>query len=271
MEIKLMELNEIIQVCKDLINRIQNNGVVKAKDDLYEEYKSLINAFCTKYDIEHIDSELIHTTYLTIKQYYWTRNYTVNIKEAYAILELIEYLKSLLYPNLYEKIFISHREKDREQVDALIELLYAIGIPRPLENGESIIFCSSHPAAYIENGQMIDDTIMELFHCRHNVFYILWYTDNYFESQACLNEMGAIWAMNKTYQEILMLGFDRSKIGGLLPKAKLSFTANDKFRLNTFKKQIEKMFALQPIASNAWEIARDNYIKTIESFANMND
>lgn len=268
MEVKLIELNEIIKVCKDLINRIGNNGDVKTGDDLYEKYKSLINAFCAKYDIEHMDSELIHSAYLTIKDYYWNRNYTVNLKEATAILELIVYLKSLLYPNLYEKIFISHREKDREQVNKLIELLYAIGIPRPLENGESMIFCSSHPAAYVDNGQMIGDTIMEQFHCKQNIFYILWYSDNYFESQACLNEMGAIWVMNKKYQEILVPGFDRNKIGGLLPKEKISFEANDKFRLNTFKEQIEKLFYLQPIASNAWEIARDNFINAINELAN---
>lgn len=273
MEVKLMELNEIIEVCKDLINRIRKNGNgnVKTGDDLYEKYKTLINAFCTKYDIEHMDSKLIHSTYLSIKDYYWNRNYTVNLNEATSILELIVYLKSLLYPNLYEKIFISHREKDKEQVDAFIALLYAIGIPRPLENRDSMIFCSSHPAAYIDNGQMIDDTIMEQFHCSQNVFFILWYTDNYFESQACLNEMGAIWVMNKKYQEILMPGFDRSKIGGLLPKEKVSFTANDKYRLNSFKEQIEKMFSLQPIASNAWEVARDNFINTIEGLANPNN
>ena len=271
MELKLMELNEIIGVCEDLIIRIQNNGTVKAGDDLYEKYKSLIDAFCTKYDIEHMSSEPIRSIFSNIQNYYWSRNYTVNLQEAKAILESIVNLKTLLYPDLYEKLFISHREKDREQVNAMIELLYAIGIPRPLENGDSMIFCSSHPTAYIENGQMIDDTIMELFHCKQNVFFILWYTDNYFESQACLNEMGAIWVMKKKYQEIIMPGFNRSKIGGLLPKEKITFAANDKFRLNTFKEQIEKMFALCPISPNAWEMARDNYIKTIEGLENANN
>ena len=136
------------------------------------------------------------------------------------------------------------QEPTQEQVDALIDLLYAIGIPRPLQNGDKTIFCSSHPAAYIENGQMIDNEIIKHFHCEQNVFFILWYTDNYFESQACLNEMGAVWVMNKQYQEILMPGFERNKIGGLLPKEKVSFYANDKFRLNTFKEQIEKMFSM---------------------------
>lgn len=264
MEVKLIELNEIVEVCKALINRIQIIGDVKTGDDLYEKYKTLINAFCIKYDIEHIDSEKMHATYRRISNYFWNQNYTVNLKEARAILDLIVNLKSLLYPNLCERVFISHREKDKDQVDALIELLYAIGIARPLKNGEKTIFCSSHPAAYIENGQMIDDQIMKQFHSDQGVFFILWYSDNYFESQPCLNEMGAIWVMNKEYQEILAPGFDRNKIGGLMPKEKISFCATDKYRLNSFKEQIEKLFYLQPISANTWEIARDKFINAIE-------
>jgi len=267
LEIQLIELNEIIGVCKDLIGRIEKHGDVKSGDDLYEKYKLLINNFCQKYDIENHQSKIIVSIYNTIKDYYWNRNYTVNLKEAEAILELVTSLKSMLYPGLFEKIFISHREKDKPQIDAFIDLLYAIGIPRPLQNGNKTIFCSSHPAAYIENGRMIDEEILKQFHCKQNVFFILWYTDNYFDSQACLNEMGAIWVMNKTYQEILTPGFDRNKIGGLLPQMKVDFRANDKFRLNTLKSQIEHMFCLNPIDQNAWEIARDTFVNTIEEMA----
>lgn len=61
-----------------------------------------------------------------------------------------------------------------------------------------------------------------------------------------------------------MPGFDRNKIGGLLPKEKVDFKANDKFRLNTFKTQIEQMFNLQPLNQNAWESARDAFINKID-------
>lgn len=261
---QLSELNEIINVCKSLVERIKVIGTVSYKDELYEEYKALIDSFCTKYKIQDRTSDSFREIYDTLKHYFWTQRYTVNQNEAQTILETVIQLKYELFPNLYEKIFISHREIDKEQVDALIDLLYAIGIPRPLQNGDKTIFCSSHPAAYIENGQMIDNEIIKHFHCEQNVFFILWYTDNYFESQACLNEMGAVWVMNKQYQEILMPGFERNKIGGLLPKEKISFYANNKFRLNTFKEQIEKMFSLQPVDTNAWEIARDKFINAIE-------
>lgn len=242
MDIKLAEINDIIDVCNALVQRIEKTGTVQTGDDLYEKYKVLINSFCDKYEIYKNQSKLIKTTYLTIKENFWKKNYSVNLSEANTILVSVKYLKSLLYPDLYEKIFISHREKDKEQVDALMELLYAIGIQRPLRNGEKSIFCTSHPAAYVENGQKFDEQIFKQFYSEKNVFFILWYTENYFQSQACLNEMGAIWVMDKKYQEILIPGFDRHKIGGLLPKAAISFYADDKYRLNTLKEQIEKMF-----------------------------
>lgn len=264
MDIKLAEINDIIDVCNALVQRIEKTGTVQTGDDLYEKYKVLINSFCDKYEIYKNQSKLIKTTYLTIKENFWKKNYSVNLSEANTILVSVKYLKSLLYPDLYEKIFISHREKDKEQVDALMELLYAIGIQRPLRNGEKSIFCTSHPAAYVENGQKFDEQIFKQFYSEKNIFFILWYTENYFQSQACLNEMGAIWVMDKKYQEILIPGFDRHKIGGLLPKAAISFYADDKYRLNTLKEQIEKMFYLQPITPNAWEKARDKFIDTIE-------
>ena len=270
MNTQLIELNEIIKVCEDLVARIKRNGDVGTGDDLYEQYKFAINKFYNKYNLKSSDSSHISSAVRIINEFHWDSNYTVNLLEAKIILESVSWLKELLFPGLFENIFISHREKDKEQVEALIELLYAIGIPRPLQNGQSMIFCSSHPSAYIENGEMIDDTIMQCFHSRENTYFILWYTDNYFDSQACLNEMGAIWTMQKQYQEILVPGFDRNKIGGLLPKQKISFYADDKYRLNTLKEQIEKIFYLDPIDLNSWEVARDKFIKALQELSKTN-
>ena len=80
-----------------------------------------------------------------------------------------------------------------------------------------------------------------------------------------MNEAGAIWAMGKKYQEILSPRFDSKKIGGLLDKQPVWFKADDKFRLNSFKEQIEQMFGLAPISANAWEMARDTFIERIQT------
>ena len=82
-----------------------------------------------------------------------------------------------------------------------------------------------------------------------------------------MNEAGAIWVMNKKYQEILVPGFQSAKIGGLLDKQSVWFRANDKYRLNTFKQQIDTMFGIDPLTPNAWEEARDTFIAKIEELS----
>lgn len=189
------------------------------------------------------------------------------MNEARAMKNLVVELKNVLFPNLFEKIFISHREKDKRYTDALVELLHAIGIPRQTKNQkEGMIFCSSHPEGYINNAERNLEVIKSYFSTEDNVFFILLYSDSYFESQACLNEQGAVWATNQKYQEILAPNFSTDKIKGLLDKQQVWFRCNDKYRLNTFKEQLEKMFYLEPLAMNAWEIARDRFIEQVEEF-----
>ena len=261
MNSQLKEINEIISLCDIMIKQINEAGIIYTGNRYYEEYKRKINLFFSMHRCNHP-----YVPYIILNRFFFNGQYSVNMSIAQEIRNAVIRLKHDMYPNSYERIFISHREKDAKQVAAFIELLYAIGIPRPtVGNEENVIFCTSHPATYIKNGVKNLDEIKEQFNCPSHTFYILWYTDNYFDSQACLNEAGAIWVSNKKYQEILIPGFDSQKIGGLLDKQPVWFRANDKYRLNTFKEQLEPMFNLAPLTQNAWEEARDTYISKINS------
>lgn len=260
---KMKSINSIIQICEKLERYIKAHGNVYTGDSLYESYKSAIDAFDTAYRLKDTDSPEIDYLRTRLRQLYWQSGYSISYEEAHDIKHVVIQLKHVLFSNCFEKIFISHREIDKEQVHAFIELLYAIGIPRPIQGEENPIFCSSHPAAYIENGDSIPSEIKKQFYSHKHTFYILWYTGNYFRSQACLNEAGAIWIMDKQYQEILYPHLDRSRIQGLMDKQKVSFYSNDIMRLNTFKEQIEKMFGLIPVKQNYWETVRTSYVNKI--------
>lgn len=265
MNTELKEINEIISICDAMIKQIRNDGILYSRNQEYEEYKERINSFLTSHKLMRND----YGPFAILRLLYFNNySYTVNLSEAKAIRDTVIGLKHELFPDAFEKIFISHREKDRAQVDAFIELLYAIGIPRPtVGNDEKVIFCTSHPSTYIDNGVRNLDEIKKQFKSPDHTYFILWYTDSYFESQACLNEAGAIWVMNKKYQEILVPGFQSAKIGGLLDKQSVWFRANDKYRLNTFKQQIDTMFGIDPLTPNAWEEARDTFIAKIEELS----
>ncbi|MBR3318540.1 MAG: toll/interleukin-1 receptor domain-containing protein [Atopobiaceae bacterium] len=258
---KLADINGIISTCDAMIEEIHQYGELKGGNQNYESYKWQIKRFLQSNNLIRRD----YGPYVALAAlYYQNRGYTVNLSEARTIREIVVSLKHELFPDSFEKIFISHREKDKYHVDALVELLYAIGIPRPTAHGDDrVIFCTSHPAAYIDNGERNLDTIKSQLNGPEHVFFIMWYSDSYFESQACLNEAGAIWAMGKRYQEILAPSFDSSKIGGLTDKQPVWIRANDKYRLNTFKAQLESMFCLDPLDQNAWEASRDAYISKV--------
>lgn len=260
---KLKEINELIALCNQMICLVKERGYISTDNDFYQEYKYLVKSFCIINNI--YDRQ--YAPYVVLNEFY-RNNTKLNLSMVHQIRDTLIAIKHSLFENSYEKIFISHREKDAEQVDAFVDLLHAIGIPRPTTKApESMIFCTSHPEGYIKNGERNLDTVRDMINTDEHVFYILWYTDRYFKSQACLNEAGAIWAMKKKYQEILMPNFDEKKINGLLDKQQVWFKANDKMRLNTFKEQIEKMFDLTPIIPNVWESARDKFIQFIEAKA----
>jgi len=267
MNSKLQEINQIISLCDDLVREVQEVGLLRTGNRTYEEYKARISDFFSKRDLKR---DFGPYEVLCSLFYNRGRSYTINLTEAQSIRDNVIALKHQLFADAYEKIFISHREKDQEQVAAFMDLLYTIGIRRPtVGNEESMIFCTSHPATYIDNGVRNLEEIRIQFNNPDHIFFLLWYSDNYFESQACLNEAGAIWASRRKYQEILMPDFDSAKIGGLMDKQKVWFRANDKYRLNCFKEELEAMFGLDPLRQNAWEQARDCYISRIEAISRI--
>ncbi len=270
MNSKLKEINEIISICDDMLKYIEKHGVICNGNPHYNEYQDKIKHFIGSRKLDRKD----YAPYVVLDSFYYPQNrsFTLSFGEAQMIRRTVVGMKHELFPNCYEKVFISHREKDKAQVSAFMDLLYAVGITRPTaDSQDNAVFCTSHPATYILNGVRNLDEIKRQFHTHEHVLYILWYTDNYFESQACLNEAGAIWASEKKYQEILMPSFNCNKIKGLLDKQPVWFRANDKYRLNTFKEEIEALFNLSPLTLNAWETARDTFIARIESLDGGNN
>lgn len=267
MRVAIQDINEIIKLCNDMVSYIKANGTIyrgMPGDTIYVKYKKKISSFFDNVGIETSS----YFPYLQLnKLFFHSAAYSVNLNEAKEILFYVKEVKKDLFSDQYEKIFISHSEADEPQVSLFIDLLHTIGIPRPTEtNPDKVIFCTSHPEGYIANGERNLETIKNEFNNDTNTFFIMWYTENYFASQACLNEMGAIWVKNKKYQEILMPKFNEKNIKGMLDKQPVWFRANNKFRLNDFKKQLEAMFALSPIEQNSWEHARDKFIAEIGKF-----
>ena len=103
--------------------------------------------------------------------------------------------------NKPKKVFISHASNDKSFVQLIVNLLEDIGL------SETEIVCSSIPGYGIPLGKDIYDWLSEQFqNCDLHIIFIL--SDNYYNSVACLNEMGAAWVLKQKYDTVLLPEFD---------------------------------------------------------------
>lgn len=161
------------------------------------------------------------------------------------------------------KVFISHSSKDKEYVEALTELLEDIGLP------EGSIVCTSVPGYGVPGEAKIYDWLREQFTtCELRVIFVL--SNNYYNSPASLNEMGAAWVTKATDTLMLLPGFDFGDIKGCIDSTKIGIKLDGdeeelKHRLNELKDVLLKEHSLPQIAATRWERKRDAFIKNMKA------
>lgn len=158
-------------------------------------------------------------------------------------------------------IFLSHRSTDKKFGDALEQLLTGIGI-----KNEQLIY-SSHPLHKIPLDKNIYDYLREAFD--RKIFVIILWSNEYLESPACLNEMGAAWVTQSEYTNIYVPSFDfknpkyyqcavdKNKMGAVLDGS-----ANCKSSMIELKDKLANIFALDISESN-WLFLLDQFIENI--------
>lgn len=163
-------------------------------------------------------------------------------------------------------LFISHAEKDSVLVEKFVDLLYDMGVP------EDSMFCSS----ISEIGVPVKDDIYEYLRNlldSEQVIPIFILSDNYYDSAACLNEMGAVWMKQKDYHTFLLPDFEFSKIKGAINPSKRGISLwykserelqNLKEDLNQFREQMCNLFYIEK--QKNWERKRDGFIKQIQGY-----
>lgn len=97
------------------------------------------------------------------------------------------------------KIFISHSSEDVKMVSRFVDLLADMG----LTNEE--LFCSSVPDYGIPLNEDIYDYLASLFR-NYDIYVIFMLSQNYYNSPACINEMGAAWVLKSDYTSVLLPG-----------------------------------------------------------------
>lgn len=158
-------------------------------------------------------------------------------------------------------LFISHSSANENIAENLVQLLRTLGF-----NNKNL-FCSSVPGYDIREGEDIYDTLASKFQ-NYNIFVIFLLSKEYYESAACLNEMGATWVLKANYSTIVCPGFSIPEIEGAINPRKMAVLLDDKKRvngkLNQLKDRLINFFELSDGEDDTiWECDRNNFVESI--------
>lgn len=159
-------------------------------------------------------------------------------------------------------LFISHSSADEAIASSLVALLRTLGFSK------KNLFCSSVPGYDIPEGEDIYDALAVKFQ-EYDIYVILLLSNNYYDSVACLNEMGATWVLKAKYSTIVCPGFTVPEIKGAVNPRKMAVVLDDPKRvngkLNQLKDHLIEFFHLPEIEDDTiWENDRNEFLKSIE-------
>lgn len=155
------------------------------------------------------------------------------------------------------KIFISHSSEDKEYGDILLELLRGLGL-----NRDEIIY-TSNDLYGIPLGKKIYYYLRENIDTDVHIIFLL--SDNYFQSVACMNEMGATWLAQKEYTVIGIPGFNftcKSFQDCCIDSKEMGLIMDNYIRITEFKGIIESEFGKR-IDDLEWQALLEKYKKNL--------
>jgi len=158
------------------------------------------------------------------------------------------------------KIFISHSFKDKNYVKAFNDIILRLGLGINLSD----IFCSSIEGQGIKSGSYIPDTIKEVI--RNSSLVLVFISNNYKESEICLNELGASWVYFDKEQviPILLPDVNFSDLG-ILDINRIAIKINNKQNLFDLMEDIKSMINVE-IKQNVISSKVDEFLEKLNEF-----
>ena len=160
------------------------------------------------------------------------------------------------------KIFISHSFNDKEYADLIVDLLKGMGHC----DWNKSIFCSSIAGHDIPLRRRIYDYIKKEFDT-HELYVLFLLSENFYNSHASLNEMGATWITDQKYCMILLPRFSFKQIGGVVDPTAISIDLNQSDNwsaLNKLRDDIVGFLKIKSSDQNEWERKRFHFTETIQ-------
>lgn len=154
-----------------------------------------------------------------------------------------------------KSVFISHASKDKEIVDAFIDLILHGALSVPIDK----IFCVSTDGTKIESGADWRDSINESLLSAKVNFLII--TPNYKESEVCLNEMGAAWVTSATVLPLIVEPINYKTVGVIQEPNQIEKLLDEK-SLDRIKDKVQEKLEISPALakSDRWTIKKKEFL-----------
>lgn len=153
------------------------------------------------------------------------------------------------------EIFISHSSRDKDIVDAFVNLLQTGG-----NISSEKIFCSSLEGMGIPVGENFVQFIKDKLSNSKVVVCII--TQNYISSQFCMAELGATWMLSHNIVPIVVPPLTYNDVKGILTGTQI-FSINQKADLNNFLTVLKDILSID-IYHARWETRRQQFLNEIE-------
>lgn len=155
------------------------------------------------------------------------------------------------------KVFISHSSKDKEIVRLFKDLVLKSGFGL----SDSDIFFTSSPETGVPIGENIPMFIKDnLINCEC-VFLMI--SEDYKQSEVCMNEMGAAMVISKKLIPVLLYNFDFENVGWLIDK-NLCVRINDEERLDEIRDYFVELGVFAK--TSVWNRYRTSFINSLPDY-----
>lgn len=157
----------------------------------------------------------------------------------------------LLGKTYYNKIFISHSSKDKTIIDEFIDKILRLSCGY---NNSDLVYTSLQ-ATGVEPGEGIPSFIKDNLNTSSLVMFMI--SQNYKDSEVCLNEMGAAWALNKKTVSILLPNTSFNNLGWLT-----SFDKAIKIDDGEGLDRLIEMISRKDIDISDWNRQKERFLKS---------
>lgn len=158
-----------------------------------------------------------------------------------------------------KSIFISHATKDKEIVDAFVDIILHGALSVPIDK----IFCVSTDGTKIKSGADWRDSISESLLSAKVNFLII--TPNYKESEVCLNEMGAAWVTSATVLPFIVDPINYKTVGVIQEPNQIEKLLDEK-SLDRIKDEVQEILEIPPalIKSDRWTAKKTEFLLRVK-------